>query len=200
MDNIFDLEVREKKNQAYLNKARTGSKGGSKSRKGMNTPFDYMNKKERNKLNGEVQTIMYETIIPKNEFFLKDEDMQKLMLSRWCEIYPVRKIQTDMKINNKAYYELIESLGIPKKTRGGSRVRKAKNIAIVEEEVKPQIIDTKEEEKEKVKPLLISRGLHLEYNGDYNSEELSKIFTKLQLLTDGEENKFTLAISLSERA
>jgi len=37
---IFDLEVREKKNQAYLNKARTGSKGGSRSRKGMNTPYD----------------------------------------------------------------------------------------------------------------------------------------------------------------
>jgi hypothetical protein len=47
---IFDLEVKEKKNQAYMNRAKTGSRGGSKSRKGMNTPYDYLTTKEKKKI------------------------------------------------------------------------------------------------------------------------------------------------------
>jgi hypothetical protein len=41
-------------------------------------------------------------------------------------------------------------------------------------------------------------GLHLNYNGIYDAEQLSKIFTKLQLLTDEENCKFKLHISLTE--
>jgi hypothetical protein len=55
-DSIFDLEIREKRAQAFLNKSKTGSKGGSKSRKGMRTPSDYLTRKERKELNGEVRS------------------------------------------------------------------------------------------------------------------------------------------------
>jgi hypothetical protein len=75
------------------------------------------------------------------------------------------------------------------------------------EEAPQQEIALKEEPKnnytqqapEVFKPMLITKGLHLEYNGDYTADQLTKIFTKLQVLTDGEENKFSLSISLSER-
>lgn len=197
---IFDLEVREKRNQAFLNKAKTGAKGGSQSRKGVRTPYDTMSAKEKRKLNGEIKTVMYETIIPYSEFKMKDIDMQKLMLTRWREIYSNDIIKEQMKIHNKGYFDLVEALNVPKKARGKSAVgRKSekKTIAIVETKDKPDNLDF--EVAQPVKQTLITTGLHLEYNGEYTAEQLSKIFTKLQLLTDSEENKFSLSISLTER-
>lgn len=199
---IFDLEVREKRNQAFLNKARTGSKGGSRSRKGLRTPFDTMSAKDKKKLNGEVKTVMYETIIPYAELILKDEEMQKLMFTRWTEIYEVKEIKEQMKIGTKIYYELVKNFNVPRKKRGGNvrktkAEREKKHIAIVEN--KAAVAPPEEYEKPKIKPLIISRGLHLEYNGEYTADQLNKIFMKLQLLTEAEENKFSLSISLTER-
>jgi hypothetical protein len=196
---IFDLEVREKRNQAFLNKARTGAKGGSRSRRGLKTPYDSMSASEKKKLNGEVKTVMYETIIPYSELKMKDIDMQRLMLTRWREIYSNDEIKEQMKLHNKAYYDLIEALNLPKKARGGSVRRKSKDktLAIIETETKPQ--EPIVEATEPIQQKLITNGLHLEYNGDYSADQLNKIFLKLQLLTEGEESKFSLSISLTER-
>lgn len=204
MIDLFDLEVREKKRQVQGNRSRSGS-NGSRTRKGMRTPYDSMNAKERKKLNGEVVvTRMYETIIPYEELLLKDSDTQRNMLIRWREIFSNEKIKAEMGIHNKAFYELVEEHNLPKKTRGGARTRvgKKKPLEANLSEIKSSELsfDIREQAKEKTpEPKLITRGLHLEYNGDYTAEELSKIFMKLQLITEGEENKFTLAISLSER-
>ena len=115
---LFETEVREKKNQAYNMRAKTGAKGGSKSRKGMNTPYDFMSKEEKKKLNGEVEIFnMNTTILPIEEFRLKDEQMQKTMLTAWREIYDNLKIRKELGISNKAFYDLVAELKIPKKTR-----------------------------------------------------------------------------------
>lgn len=115
---IFELEVKEKKRQAYLNKARTGAKGGSKSRKGMSTPYDYMNKKEKEKLNGEVEAFnMYTTILTMDEFKLKDEETQRNLLTKWREIYDNLYIRKELGISNKTFYDLVADLKIPRKTR-----------------------------------------------------------------------------------
>jgi transposase len=199
---IFDLEVREKRNQAFLNKARTGAKGGSRSRKGLRTPFDSMSAAEKRKMNGRVETVMYETIIPVAEFRLKDNDMQKLMLSRWREIYSNEDIRKQMKVSNKVYYDLVETLNLPKKPRGkhAPRQSKPKTIAIIENQQAPETQTMLElEVQEEPKTKLITNGFHLEYHGDYTADQLSKIFTKLQLLVEGEENKFSLSISITER-
>jgi hypothetical protein len=200
MVDLFDLEVREKRRQVQGNRSRSGA-SGSRTRKGMRTPYDSMNARERKKLNGEVVvTKMYETIIPKEEFLLKDLETQKNMLIRWREIFSNEKIKKEMGIHNKGYYDLVEAFDLPKKARGGSkpRVGKKKTAEANLNEIKEQ--EPKKEIQEQIpEPKLITRGLHLEYNGDYTAEELSKIFLKLQLITEGEENKFTLAISLTER-
>ena len=52
--------------------------------------------------------------------------------------------------------------------------------------------------QETPKPILLTKGLHLEYNGTYDVEALSKIFTKLQLIIDGDTNKYNISLSLSE--
>jgi hypothetical protein len=46
--------------------------------------------------------------------------------------------------------------------------------------------------------MIVTKGLHLEYNGNYDVESLNRLFTKLQLLVDGEPNKFRISLSLSE--
>jgi hypothetical protein len=196
---IFDLEVREKRNQAFLNKAKTGAKGGSQSRKGVRTPYDSMSRKEKRLLNGEVKTIMYETIVPVTEFEVKDIEMQKLMLKRWREIYPNENIVEQMKISRKRYDDLVKKLNLPRKPKTviDGRKGKTRTVAIIEQVETQQT--PKESVTEEIQQKLILSGLHLEYNGEYTADQLSKIFTKLQLLVDSEENKFNLSISLSER-
>jgi hypothetical protein len=208
IEKLFKDDIREKK--------KTGSGAfhmrGKGVRHGFNgalrTPYHFMKTKEKNKLNGEVECFnMYETIIPWNEFDLKDKDQQKVLLTRWRELYPNQKIMDELgegmgrKFNTQSFADLVNSLGCPPKQKGGSqprayKPRKAKTVAI-----DPPI--TKEEAQETIKEvrevMLLTKGLHLEYNGEYNSEQLTKIFTKLQLITDGEENKFVLSISITER-
>lgn len=202
---IFDLEVKEKKREASLNRSKTGSRGGSRSRKGMNTPYDYLTPKEKRKLNGEVSVFnMHETILSKTEFDLKDEAMQKTILTRWREIYDNKKIMKEMGMTNAQYYKMVKELGLT--TNRGGDTRKAR-INKTEKEPKTLLQSALEFAQEpvkvqepEIKPVLISRGMHFEYNGDYDADSISKILTKLQLLVDGEENKFSLAISLTERA
>jgi hypothetical protein len=210
MEGLFEQEVREKKNQAYLNKARTGKRGASKGRKGMNTPFDSMSLKEKRKLNGEVVVSnMYETILAWTDFELKDEETQRNLLTRWREIYPNTKIMSDLSIgreksfNTQSFADLVNGLKCPPKRKaissGTSRRAKTKTPAI-QEQAPVLELSSMEETVQQAPVQLITQGLHLDYNGEYSAEQLSKIFTKLQLLTDGEDNKFVVAISISERA
>jgi hypothetical protein len=214
---IFELEVREKKNQAYLNKARTGSKGGSRSRKGMNTPYDYRSKKEKRNLNGEVESFNMHTILGWTEFERKDKETQKTLLTKWREIYPNTKIMEVLsegrpsKLNSQSYADIVNELGCPKKQRNVSGPRKArqKTVAInspviesqlefAEPETKQESEKIEQEIKETVQTMLVTRGMHLEYNGNYDVDALNRLFTKLQLLVDGEPNKYRISLSLSE--
>lgn len=221
MESIFEREVREKKNQAFLNKARTGSRGGSRSRKGMNTPFDYMSKKEKRKLNGEVASYNMHTILNWNEFEQKDTDTQKLLLTKWREIYSNDAIMAELsqgrpkKLNAQSYADIVNKLGCPKKDRSGKRNRVAKpklEPFRFDTAIDPKKAETKDltettlalefeapAPKEEPKQVIITSGLHLEYNGSYDADQLNKIFTKLQLLVDGEENKFNISLSITEK-
>lgn len=127
------------------------------------------------------------------------------------------------------FHQYIKKLDIPKKPRGGSRgnnggrpkkapidVKQAnatakQAAAMMKQEKAPQITLELEEpviqeqviEKPIQQPinsiLQTVEGLHLNYNGIYDAEQLSKIFTKLQLITEGEQCKYQLNISLSEK-
>jgi hypothetical protein len=207
---IFETEVREKKNQAYGNRAKTG-RGSSKSRKGMNTPYDFMSKSEKEKLNGEVEVFNMHTVIPITEFNFKDEKTQKELLTKWREVYDNKHIMKELGVSNKVLYDLVKKLEIPKKTRvdtGERRTAKAKQakpkqapnktlIEFAEEQAK--LPDVKKEAKtEALTPVLTSAGWTLEYNNIYNEDELNTIFTKCQIMVEGEKRKFKLSLTLSE--
>jgi hypothetical protein len=182
------LEVKEKKRQAYLNKARTGAKGGSKSRKGMSTPYDYMNKAEKAKLNGEVETYnMNTTILKIDEFRLKDEALQKTLLTGWRELYDNTHIRKELGVSNKVFYDLVNELKIPRKARvdtPGKRTSKPKQ-AKPKIEAMPQgsLLELTERKMNSI---------------EKHIEKLNRILTKCQLLMEDEPHKFQLKISLSE--
>jgi hypothetical protein len=216
---IFETEVREKKSQAYNNRAKTGAKGGSRSRKGMSTPYDFMSTSEKKKLNGEVEVFnMNTTILPIEEFRLKDEQMQRTMLTAWREIYDNLKIRKELGVSNKAFYDLVAELNIPKKTRIETKKRVAKpRTAKPESEVvqakeikmpKGPISDFVEsqnrttlelpKEKDTGQTELITQGITFNYDQISDIDTLNRILTKCQLLMDGEPHKFRLQISMSE--
>lgn len=210
---IFELEVKEKKSQAYNNRARSGTKGGSKSRKGMSTPYDFMTTSQKKELNGKVEVFnMYETVLTISEFELKSEETQKDLLTRWRDVYDNDHIKTELGISYKHFYELVKRLDIPKKTRiettsrtGKAKQAKSKTVPKTPQRQKQSLLDLAveqvkipEQAKEESVAVLTSKGWTLAYNNIYSPEELSTIFTKAQLMVEGEKRKFELSFTLTE--
>lgn len=209
IEKLFKDDIREKKKTGSGAFHMRGKGVRHGSNKALRTPYHFMKTKEKRLLDGEVEVFnMYETIIPWNEFSLKDKETQKVFLTRWRELYPNQKIMDELgegmgkKFNTQSFADLVNSLGCPPKQKGGSlprqyKKRESKSAAEPQTVAIQSKLELEPEVKEPVK--LITNGLHLEYNGEYDSEALNKIFTKLQLLIDGEENKFVLSINLTER-
>jgi hypothetical protein len=215
IEKIFLDEIREKKRAGtgIFSRKGHGVKHGISG--ALKTPFYYMKTKERNKLNGEVEVSnMYSTILNWDEWNLKDKETQKKLMIKWREIYSNTKIMEQLQVgrgkpfNAQSFADIVNHLGCPAKIRGGSKPRKNKSAAIttVKEDKSPTLLEFAEVAsqlefevpKQEIKQILITRGLHLEYNGEYDPEQLSKILTKLQLLIEGEPNKFKISLSLSE--
>jgi len=173
---IFNNDIQVKKSWG-----RKHSKTG-----GIVTPFDLMKPHEKRKLIGKVESYnMYENIITKTEFENKTAAEKKTMLTVWRSKYTNAEIMEKLEIGGQGTFAaLLKSLGVPNKTRGGNRRGTTNKI--------------KTAPAAPIPAAEILGGLNLEYNGVYNSEEINKIFTKLQLLTDGENNSFKLTIQLKE--
>lgn len=212
IERLFNEDIREKKKVGRGSFSKVG-KGGERARVrgGLKTPYDFMKTKERKKLNSEVRiSNMYETIIPIDEFRLKDKETQKNMLTRWRDLYDNSHIKEGLGIHNTLLYKLVDELNLPKKPRGGAnhtketKDNKKRTATVKTKDVSPvTLLDMIPEEKrvvekEDFKQTIITRGLHLEYNGKYDVDSLSKLFTKLQLLIDGDSNKYNIKLSLTE--
>jgi hypothetical protein len=200
-------EVREKK------KIGTGSfhMRGKGVKHGFNgalrTPYHFMKTKERNKLNGEVEVYnMFTTIIPYKEFELKDVETQKELLVKWREVFDNDKIMKEMHITNKRYFDLVNDFQLPKKRRGGAvnvqkgKMKKAtKEKPLISNSLQFELSESPEITPESQVQKIITKGLYLEYNGEYDAEALNRLFTKLQLVIDGELNKFNISLCLTEK-
>jgi hypothetical protein len=190
IEKIFLQEIREKKRTG------TGSfhKRGKGVKHGMNgalkTPYHYLKEKERKKLSGEVETYNMNVILSKEEFLQKDTETQKMLLTHWRETFSNEEIKKTMRISNKPYFDLVQALDIPKKARGGNvRAKtKPKKETVSKTTSKTEIVAT-----------TFFHGLTLDYQGEFTSEELNKILTKLQLITEGEKNTFEVSISFKEK-
>ena len=203
-ERMFHEDIQDKKRTGRGVFSRVG-KGVKHTIRGVKTPYDFLSNKERKKLNSEVREFnMYENILDREEFDKKDRDTQRAMLIKWRELYDNTEIMSQMGIRgNNSYHKIIKDLEIPPKPRGGARTGPRKRKATTQtqrieqpQEVKPKEIPIETVQQNPVKILI--NGLHLEYNGIYNSDQLSRIFTKLQLLTDGEDSDYYLTLTLTE--
>ena len=213
----FKSEIYEKKKLSYGNRNKTTATGKSGSRRGMRTPYDYMDREEKEKLNSEVViSNLDDIIIKKSQFDIISKERQKELLTHWRDLYDNKTIMKEMGINStNVLSRYIHELDIPKKRRitkdSSTKKRKATTAAKIQTKKTPQIslqfeestiqspvIENMLQQPQQPKNLQPVEGLHLNYNGIYDAEQLSKIFTKLQLLTDEENCKFKLHISLTE--
>ena len=195
---LFDDEIRRKQKERSALRSKTGSKGSSRSRKGVNTPYDYMTTREKRKLSSEVSVKnLFDLLLSKEEFENYPKEKQREILSHWRDIYPNGKIMTALEIKSQGTFnQLLERLDVPKK-RSWSRSKQTK-------EKRADKSESTRKEKEMDPPLVapapyILDGLDLKYNGVYQSEDLSRILTKLQLLIDGENNSFVVSIKVQEK-
>lgn len=198
IEKIFKSEILEKKKHASSNRSKTG-RGGSRSRRTGILPLDRMSAKERREYTkaGEVKvSFMYDKLIGREEFEKKEIEEQTKIMTRWRDLYTNTDIMKGLGISsNNTFYGLLKSLDVPQKRRGGFRGRK-NNTVKKEKTMLPAL--TPIVHQEEVVQQLIINGLHLEYNGKYDAEQLEKIFTKLQLIVGGDDNKYRLSLSLTE--
>ena len=202
IERMFLEDIREKKKAASGSFHKKG-KGVKHHMSGIKTPYDFMKGKEKRELNGKVTTYnMYETLLDKEEFYLQTEPRQKELMTRWRDIYPNQKIMESLNIKSPGQFQLLlDKLEIPKKQKRGGRIKKEplllptvsiKGDAFQKERVPQAAVPEKTD-------IPILHGLNLKYNGVYDSEQLAKIFTKMQLLIDDEKNHFIVSISIQER-
>lgn len=216
IERIFNDDIRDKKKtgSGSFHKRGKGVKHGFKG--ALRTPYYYMTNKEKKALNGDVEvSFMYETVIPYEEFVLKDTEIQKAMLIRWRELFSNEHIKKEMGVYNKRYYDIVEELKIPKKR---NRVFKEKTIkkettqkvAAMSPERTPELklVENSKNENieimEKIVEKIVEKkevevlGLDLNYNKICDVEEISRILTKLQLMVEGEPTDFDVKISIKQ--
>lgn len=222
IEKLFLEDVREKKKagRGAFSMRGKGVKHGISG--ALRTPFHFMKNKEKKKLDGEVVSYNMNSLMTFHDFDQKDFETKKMLMTQWRTMYQNNEIMdaffdegNGKRFNAQSFANLVNELGCPPKQKGGSKPRKprAAKVKVEEKSEKQEAVEieskqllaefkefSNEQLPQEVKPMLITNGLHLEYNGDYDAESISKIFTKLQLLVEGEENKFKVSISLSERA
>jgi hypothetical protein len=202
---MFYDDIREKKVTGRGAFSKRG-KGVKHTIRGIKTAYDFMTTKEKKKLNSEVRSFnMYEQIISKEEFFELDRDTQRNMLIKWRDLYQNVEIMKVMGIKgSNTFSNLLKELDIPPKRRvrksnNSTQRKKAKTtVSITERSPVEEIHDNGIIPVQQNPIKIIINGLHLEYNGIFDAEQLARIFTKLQLVTDGENSDYYLSLTLTE--
>jgi len=202
---LFQEEITAKKREGFSQRARTGSKGGSGSRKGLRTPYDNMTTKERKKLSSAVVVKnLFDLLLSKEEFNQYPEEKQREILIHWRDIYPNAKIMEALEIKSQGTFaSFLAKLDVPKKRSW----KKGKDPKPQKEKKEKVGVNLNQSELILDLPVapeietnnIIMDGLQLNYNGLYNADQIARILTKLQLIVDGEENLFSMSISLQEK-
>ena len=197
---LFFDDLQESYQEDIIEKKKAG-RGAVRSKRSfkhrLRSAADLMSPYERAKYRkaGEITVSnLYDAIISREEFEKLGPNEKKARLIRWRELYSNGEIQEKLGItSNATFHKLISELGLPRK-RKGTTTKKAKTTVHNEMTLSPIPADQQQPVR------LITKGMNLEYNGKYTAEDLNKIFTKLQLLVDGEENEFHVSINVSEIA
>jgi hypothetical protein len=128
MESIFDLEVKEKKAQKDLYRAKTNGRRKS----GHMLPIDFMSAEERKEYTkaGEITvTSLWDQILSRSQYDELTEEKKKQALTHWRKIHTTKAIKEKLGWNDYHLYKEFEKLGIEvekRAPRGTSARHKAK--------------------------------------------------------------------------
>ena len=192
---LFQNEVREKKRTASGVHHKTGKNGYVGT---MRFPSDIMSRSEkmRYRRNGKVMTTnMYEEIMTVEAFEDLETYEQKNRLQYWRNTYTNKEITEKMGISNKRFYDFVKDLDLPKAPRiDREKPRKAAAKKIHSDQAEkitpPAPVAAIAVEEKPIAQEVIIDGLHLVFNGSYKAEIIQKMFSKIDMLLEDEEDEF----------
>lgn len=205
-------EIKEKKQSAQDLRSRAAGKRGGR----VKFPTDLMSRKDKLKHTkaGKVTvTNIFDEILKRAEFDELEEHEQKSRLQYWRSKYSVKEIQKGMNIAAATYYNYIDSLDLPKqkKPRAAIATTPAKTKAIgkitdyIAAEQQPSLLEFEAEPQEppavkvETAPAFLElSGLNIAYNGSYSAEDIQKLFSKLDIILEGETSKFKIELKIMQ--
>lgn len=209
---LLQEEIKEKKQSAQDMRSRAAGKRGGR----VKFPTDLMSRKEKLKHTkaGKVTvTNIYDEILKRAEFDALEEHEQKSRLQYWRSKYNVKQIQKGMGVAAATYYNYIDGLDLPKQRkprepRKAIATTPAKPIGKISDfiaaEQQPSLLDfeTTQEppavETKSAPAFLDLSGLNIAYNGTYSAEDIQKLFSKLDIILDGEQSKFKIELKIMQ--
>ena len=185
IEKLFYEEIKRKNKSDAGPIPKKGKGVISYSNSPLRSPYYFMSTKEKKLLISEVSTFnMYDGIITLDEFVLKDAETQKAMLTHWRELYPNKQIMNEMGIgSNQKFAGILNELELPKKARGSRKGIKRKTGPVA---------------KTPEHSISTAEGLEINYTGIYDAQQVEKILAKLQLVVEGENEKYHIQISIRE--
>lgn len=200
-ENLFLDEIRAKKKEtASLRNSQKFKRMGKGS---IRFASDFMNskeKKEHRRAGTVTTTNIFDEILSVEDFDLLETHEKKNRMQYWRSKYTIKEIQTGMGIYQKRFYDIIDSLDLPK-DRGHSKPRTPRKARVVAEpqNQQPNIIEYKPVETPAPVQQVIVNGMHLIFNGTYSPEELQRQLLKYAGLLDGESDEFYMELKLVQK-
>jgi hypothetical protein len=205
-------ENREKKRAASGIHSRKGKRGYVGK---MYTPVDFLKGKEkRNYVKAGKITVsnLFDEILSQEEFDKLEENEQKNRLMYWRLNHSVEKIKKEMGVTHGRYYRYIKELDLPRIPRGlgvttldikekrkGKATKMNKETKEQKNTTEPEKILEAEQPKKESLNLLDLFGLNIGYKGTFNSDEIRKMFNKLDILLEDDSSEFEIELKIMQK-
>lgn len=201
---LFEEDIRQKrKEKASLHEATKHKRLGKNS---VRFASDLMSRGEKikHRRSGKIMTSnLYDTILSVDEFLALELHDQKNRMQYWRLKYKILEIQKGMGIWNKRYYEILDTLDLPKERgRGMSGEKRKAKVKEVKPIVETPIIEAPAAiiapAPAPIQEVIVS-GMHLIFNGTHSPEELQRQLLKYATLLDGEEDDFYIELKIVQK-
>lgn len=217
MSSIFEEEVREKKQQRHLYRAKTNGRRKS----GSMLPIDYMTKaqqKEYTKAGEIVLSSIWDEIITLDQYNELTDEKKKQALEHWRNVHTTAAIRKKFKWNSNKTYKEFDRLGIEKairKPRTATGVQKAPAAKKEKPAANINLSFDDHYEPESLRPLEIKEvkqveevtarmipaantGSTLFFDDTISAEEAITKLMKYAAFLEGESHKFRLRLEITE--
>ena len=215
MQNIFEIEVKEKKQQKHA----LAAKSNGRRKSNFMLPTDYMDKAQRDeymKAGEIVTTNLWDQILTKTQYNELSDEKKKFAMEHWYKRYKTAEIKNALGYSDYQLYKEWNRIGVEYEKRP-NRTRKAKVTAAKKDKPAANIdhfepegnkpldikeIEEKIEQKQQATTVTVmpaaNSGSVLYMDDTLDSEAAITKLMKYAAFLEGESNKFRLRIEISE--